>query len=150
MEIKITDLVKAGKEVSFVFYSAGNLWYDAWADLATGPRLFRFPVPLTDVGTATFNAKDKAMLFMRWMRQYLANPDSLKIVGFVGTCPGDCVTFKYFREGNLYYETAEGFKFPVPVSEIKDAFHEGTVYVRDNASKYQPWIDKLKEVIEKG
>lgn len=32
----------------------------------------RIPVPLSDVGNATFLAEDKALLFMRYIRKHLA------------------------------------------------------------------------------
>lgn len=63
----LKDHVKG--EVTFVYYRDGSLWYQA----ATG---FKFPVPIDDIGSATFLAKDKAMLFMRWMRKHMAAIDA--------------------------------------------------------------------------
>ena len=62
--MSITEMVKDGKKVHFVYFREGNLYYETECG-------FRFPVPLSDVGTATFNAEDKAMLFMRWIRKHM-------------------------------------------------------------------------------
>jgi hypothetical protein len=42
----------------------GELWY------ATSDG-FKFPVPIADVRTGVFNAEDKAILFMRWIRKQI-------------------------------------------------------------------------------
>lgn len=52
------------KIVRFAFYRDGNLWYSCEDG-------FVFPVPLDDIGTATFMAKDKAILFMRYIRKQM-------------------------------------------------------------------------------
>jgi hypothetical protein len=62
--MKIKELVK-DKNVEFIHYCDGNLWYEV---IGTG---FTFPVPIADIGNATFLAKDKAMLFMRYIRKHL-------------------------------------------------------------------------------
>lgn len=62
-EMNIKDMVK-DKKVHFLHYKQGELWYET----ADG---FSFPVPLSDVGDATFLAEDKAILFMRWIRKHL-------------------------------------------------------------------------------
>lgn len=53
-------------EVVFKFYKDGNLWYE------TGETGFQFPVPIDDIGNATFLARDKGMMFMRYIRKHLA------------------------------------------------------------------------------
>lgn len=53
------------RKVKFQHYRAGMLWYVT----ETG---FSFPVPIEDVGEATFLAEDKAMLFMRYIRKHMA------------------------------------------------------------------------------
>ena len=50
--------------VNFSHYFDGNLWYTT----NTG---FAFPVPISDIGTATFKATDRAMLFMRYIRKHM-------------------------------------------------------------------------------
>ena len=53
------------KAVRFKFYREGELFYETECG-------FVFPVPLADVGNATFLAEDKALLFMRYIRKHLA------------------------------------------------------------------------------
>jgi hypothetical protein len=60
----IKDMVSNDGQVSFVRYRDGELWY------ATDDG-FEFPVPVADIGNATFLARDKALLFMRYMRKHL-------------------------------------------------------------------------------
>jgi hypothetical protein len=58
------DIKRAVKEqVSFSRYHDGNLWYKT-------NNNEEFPVPVSDIGNATFMNKDKGMLFMRYMRAY--------------------------------------------------------------------------------
>jgi hypothetical protein len=57
-------MVSNDGQVSFVRYRDGELWY------ATDDG-FEFPVPVADIGNATFLARDKALLFMRYMRKHL-------------------------------------------------------------------------------
>jgi hypothetical protein len=52
-------------EVHFEFYRDGNLWYRSDGGLS-------FPVPIDDVGNATFKRDDKALLFMRYICKFLA------------------------------------------------------------------------------
>lgn len=60
----IKEMVKDGAQVKFQFYRAGNLWYRTDSG-------FEFPVPVSDIGDATFLAQDKAILFMRYIRKHL-------------------------------------------------------------------------------
>lgn len=64
--MNIKDLVK-GKFVVFDHYRAGFLHY-----VVEGTD-FYFTVPVSDCGEATFPAREKAMLFMRYIRQQLEN-----------------------------------------------------------------------------
>lgn len=63
--MNIKDLVSNNRKVRFKYYRACELWYET-----EGGELL-FPVPIEDIGTATFNAEDKAMLFMRYIRKHL-------------------------------------------------------------------------------
>lgn len=65
MEISIKDMVKDNKQATFLYYRDGDLWY------ATEDG-FKFPVPVSDVGNATFPATEKALLLMRYIRKHLA------------------------------------------------------------------------------
>ena len=59
----IKEMVK-DKMVRFVCYRDGELNYKTEDG-------FEFSVPISDTGTGTFNAEDKAIFFMRWIRKYL-------------------------------------------------------------------------------
>jgi hypothetical protein len=50
--------------VKFNRLEAGELWYVCEDG-------FQFPVPLTDTYGAVFNAEDKGMFFMRWIRKHM-------------------------------------------------------------------------------
>ncbi len=60
----IKDMVKDNQKVTFKFYRDGQLWYDTECG-------FEFPVPISDAGTATFLAQDRAILFMRYIRKHI-------------------------------------------------------------------------------
>ena len=52
------------KFVTFEFYRDNRLWYCTEDG-------FSFPVPIEDIGNATFLHKEKAILFMRYIRKHL-------------------------------------------------------------------------------
>lgn len=60
----IKNLVK-DQTAHFVFYRDKCLFYETDSG-------FQFPVPIDDAGSATFNANEKAILLMRYMRKHLA------------------------------------------------------------------------------
>jgi hypothetical protein len=64
VDMNIKDMVSDNKKVTFQFYKDGALWYKTETD-------FTFPVPIEDIGSATFLAEDKALLFMRYIRKHL-------------------------------------------------------------------------------
>jgi len=72
----IKELV-TNTEVHFTHYFDGNLWYEvrfggtSESGQAIGVNTFAFPVPIDDIGNATFKATDKPMLFMRYIRKHL-------------------------------------------------------------------------------
>ena len=66
--IDIKRAVSENRVVRFSHFRAGNLYYLTEFDEM-------FPVPVSDVGDATFNQEDKALLFMRYMRAF--NKESL-------------------------------------------------------------------------
>lgn len=59
----IKDMVK-DKKVHFLYYRENELWYSTECD-------FRFPVPISDVGTAYMKNEDKAIFYMRWIRKHI-------------------------------------------------------------------------------
>lgn len=61
--INIKEAVTNNNKVYFEYYRDSALWYRTeFGDI--------FPVPIDDVGNATFKNEDKALLFMRYMRKY--------------------------------------------------------------------------------
>lgn len=54
--------------VHFMYYRDNALWYKTDTE-------FLFPVPIEDIGTATFYSNDRAILFMRYIRKYLRECD---------------------------------------------------------------------------
>ena len=59
----VKDMISNNKAVNFSYYRSDNLWYSTECG-------FVFPVPIVDIGEATFKATDKAILFMRYIRKY--------------------------------------------------------------------------------
>jgi hypothetical protein len=59
------------KKVRFSFYRDNQLFYRTEDG-------FEFPVPIDDVGNATFLAEDKAILFMRWIRKHIDTIEKAK------------------------------------------------------------------------
>lgn len=64
--MSIKDLVK-NNTAKFQYYRGGSLWYKV--------DDFLFPVPVSDIGEATFMDEDKAILFMRYIRKYMKEMD---------------------------------------------------------------------------
>lgn len=62
--MNIKEMVKDGKSVTFIHYRDSELWYRTECG-------FEFPVPISETGNATFLAKDRAMLFMRYIRKHI-------------------------------------------------------------------------------
>lgn len=65
MHLNIRDIVK-NNYVKFSLYRKGYLYYDILLD---DGRTFTFPVPLDDIGDATFLKTHKAITLMRYIRQ---------------------------------------------------------------------------------
>lgn len=61
-DVTIKDHVKG--VVKFQYYRDSQLFYKTETGLV-------FPVPVEDIGNATFLAEDRAMLFMRYIRKFL-------------------------------------------------------------------------------
>lgn len=62
MELK--QLIKGN--VEFQFYRDSQLWYK------TEQGNFLFPVPIADIGNATFGRVEKGLLMMRYIRKYIS------------------------------------------------------------------------------
>ena len=58
---------------------------------------------------------------------------------------GKKVRFKFYRDGELWYETDDGFEFPVPISDTGT----GIFKAEDGAIQYMRWIRRhLAERLE--
>jgi len=63
--MKVPDIKECIRgNVTFSYYRGGQLWYSC-------ENGFLFPVPVEDIGDATFLNVDRAMLFMRYVRKYI-------------------------------------------------------------------------------
>jgi hypothetical protein len=67
----LKEMINNNQKVRFAFYRDGELWYETECG-------FRFPVPITDAGTATFLVEDRAILFMRYIRKQMAALDAAR------------------------------------------------------------------------
>lgn len=72
----VKQMVENSKQVRFVRFERGELWYATECG-------FEFPIPQEDLQGATFNAQDKALLFMRWIKRHINHIEMarLEIVG---------------------------------------------------------------------
>lgn len=61
--IDIKRAVSENRIVRFDYYRDGSLWYRTEFDEL-------FSVPIEDIGNATFNCEEKALLLMRYMRKF--------------------------------------------------------------------------------
>jgi len=64
------------KKVHFQYYRAGFFYYSV--DDFYSSEWYEFPVPISDIGNATMNASDKAITFMRWIRQAIKDKTFIK------------------------------------------------------------------------
>lgn len=86
--MNIKDIVK--NQARFSHYFDGNLWYTiTFLDKDHVPEVkprpiggkmtdFTFPVPIEDIGNATFNATEKGMLMMRYVRKHMKTQQEAK------------------------------------------------------------------------
>ena len=132
MNISLKNLIK-GKDVSFHHYNDGKLWYH------TDDHYF-FPIPLSDVGTATFKRKDRAIYFMRWISPQLDKGDDVQFD--TGKCEGKKIRFEYFRDKALWYKTEEGLLFPIMPEKI------GTIHCEASENDYQEYVKKYSDEIK--
>jgi hypothetical protein len=74
-EFNLKEIVK-DNTVSFKQYRANVLYYN----VVVKEETYMFPVPTEDIGDATFNATDKAMMFMRYIRKAIEDKTFVKDV----------------------------------------------------------------------
>lgn len=61
--IDIKRAVSENRQATLTHVHAGNIWYTTEFNES-------FPVPISDIGEATFSATEKALLLMRYMRKW--------------------------------------------------------------------------------
>lgn len=61
----IKEMVCDNKKAKFLFFKLNELWYETETQ-------FKFPVPINDVQDGIFNAEEKALLLMRYIRKHIA------------------------------------------------------------------------------
>lgn len=61
----LLSLVDTGQRVHFVHYTCGELWYKVDGDYG-----FTFPVPIEDTYFGVFLRDDKAIHFLKYIRQH--------------------------------------------------------------------------------
>ncbi|MDA3778899.1 MAG: hypothetical protein PF487_01495 [Bacteroidales bacterium] len=64
MELDIKEIIK-DNTVTFAYYRAGYLFYN----VIYREEVFMFPVPIDDIGDATFLNTDRAMFLMRYIKK---------------------------------------------------------------------------------
>ena len=64
MALSVGEIVRQGEMVKFVCLRKGNMYYETVGG-------FVFPVPLEDIGDATFQAAEKSLLLMRYIRMHV-------------------------------------------------------------------------------
>jgi hypothetical protein len=71
--MNIKDIVKDNK-VYFLFYRQQHMYYG----VDVGEEKFMFPIPLEDVQTASLFAKEKAIIYMRYIRKAIIEKTFVK------------------------------------------------------------------------
>lgn len=129
------EMVKSGQPVHFTHAHQGNLWYATECG-------FSFPVPVSDIGEATFEATDKALLFLRYIRaQHAAPVPSAFCVPAQGV---PVVRFSRYRQGNLWYVTGKGVAFPVPIAASATLLFPATA---DQKAQFLPHLTAHRTMI---
>ena len=71
MSIDIKRAISSQRKARFSYYRDGSLWYvTEFGEI--------FSVPVSDIGNATFNAEEKALHLMRYMRKWNASLETAK------------------------------------------------------------------------
>ena len=74
--MKITEFVHKDTKCTFEYIRAGVLYYSC-INLET-EDYYLFPVPISDIGEATFGKQEKTIFLMRYIRQALAEKTIIK------------------------------------------------------------------------
>lgn len=74
LEMKLSQIV-ADNTARFAFFRGKSMYYTIDVEGST----YQFEVPISEVDEATFNAEDKAIFFMRWIRKAIEKEEFYKI-----------------------------------------------------------------------
>lgn len=77
-ETNIKDMVKDGKMARFVYYRDNALWYETDCGFLFAIPLFVNGKVADDSKSATFNAEEKAIRLMRWIRKQVASNEEAR------------------------------------------------------------------------
>ena len=84
----LKTMIAPANYAEFTRYFDGQLWYQICnKGSKIGPE---FPVPISDIGTATFLRDDRATMFMRYVRKHLEMLEKAKTEQMAS--PGDINT----------------------------------------------------------
>lgn len=125
-------MVKNNNLARFVSFEKDRLYY-------TTECGFVFPVPVSDIGDGIFNATEKAMLLMRYIRKQIDKP----IIESKESGTGN-IEFVRFAKNQLIYKK-DSFEFPVSLSEsVPD-----TLKANEDESVLKSFIDDYIEIVNK-
>jgi len=71
MIFNIKSMVENNRKAKFIRYANGNLIYSTECG-------FEFPVPIEDLGNATINNEEKALMLMRYIRKHIKEVEEVE------------------------------------------------------------------------
>ena len=77
-DMKIADIVKANRAF-FRRYRQGHFYYGIMLGHEDDFGLYEFPIPLDDLGDATLENSEKAIMLMRYIRKALDQGTFIKV-----------------------------------------------------------------------
>lgn len=129
----IKDMVKNNQKANFIAYKESNLYY-------TTECGFVFSVPVSDIGDGIFNATEKAMLLMRYIRKQIDKPE-IKLE--LNTTNGS-INFVRFAKNQLIYTNGD-MEFPIDINETEIS----EFVANESEEKLLKFINRYKEIIVK-
>ena len=76
----IKDVVKSPNVVAFEYFRQGKFYYSVYNPNETpNGEVYQFAIPIEEVGDATFNKTEKAIMFMRFIRKSMEANEFVKI-----------------------------------------------------------------------
>jgi len=128
----LKEMVKNNNLARFVSFEKDTLYY-------TTECGFVFPVPVSDIGDGVFNATEKAMLLMRYIRKQIDKP----LIAGKESGTGNIV-FVRFSKNQLIYKK-DLFEFPVNLSEVIP----NNLKANEDESVLKDFIESYTEIVNK-